>query len=152
MWKQERLTKCLKCRPTAWTGRSSGRGSNLTRESRGRNLDIASIYQHEDRGMCWLSPLLLDLIIRLKINTWVCVGGGWMWPSMRSAVGKIAVIQERGMLEHHANTNITSHVKYRSIQKPSLAQTCVQVSLPLKTQGKDLRNHVFGEWRCFLLP
>lgn len=40
-WQQKILTICLKCIPTAWTGRSSRRGSNLGGGE--RNLDIASI-------------------------------------------------------------------------------------------------------------
>lgn len=46
----KRLTICQKCRPTASTGRSSGRGSNLQRQS-----DRWSPYDHPQvRRMHWL--------------------------------------------------------------------------------------------------
>lgn len=72
IWQQERLTICLKYRPTAWPGKSSRRGSSLKWETR-EKFRHSEHYQHKDRGMCWLPPLLLDLIIWLKINRQMCV-------------------------------------------------------------------------------
>lgn len=75
---REILTICLKCRPTAWTGRSSRRGSNLgVGEGRGgEKFKHSEHYQHEDRrNVLTATPAFLDLIIRLKINkTSLC---GW---------------------------------------------------------------------------
>lgn len=54
----ETLTICLKCKPAAWTGRSSGRGSNLEGrggEGRRRTEKVrqasASSNQRKGRGM-----------------------------------------------------------------------------------------------------
>lgn len=53
---KDRLTICLKCRPTAWTGRFSRRGSNLERGE--RDFRHGRHYQHEDRNA--LTPRGLD--------------------------------------------------------------------------------------------
>lgn len=152
IWQRDRLTICLKCRPTAWTGRSSRRGSNLGGGE--RNLDIASIISMKTEECADCHPRLLDLIIRLKINRLVCVGGGWMWPSMRAAVSSIAVIQEgKPDSQHHAKTSITSHIHFICMyQTGDLRQrvhlclfNCVHLSLcyvlVCSTEEKESRKH-----------
>lgn len=87
MTQQKRLTICLKCRQAAWPGRSSRRGSNLKRDTR-EKCRHSEHYHRKDRGMCWLPPLPLDLIIWLKINRQMCVWeeeGDCLW-ELQSAV------------------------------------------------------------------
>lgn len=70
-----RLTRCPKCRPAAWPGRSSGRGSNLKRET-GRDLDIAGIVSMKTGNVLTTStPSGLDQLIKDK-QTNTCEGGG----------------------------------------------------------------------------
>lgn len=92
-WQQQRLTKCLKCTPTAWTGRSSRRGSSLEEEGGERKWDTESIMVVEEGGMCWLPPPPSGLDHQIKDKQTSLWGRGANVPIWEQWVSNMAEIQ-----------------------------------------------------------
>lgn len=84
IWQQEVLTICLKCILTAWTGRSSRKGSTL---GRGGWRNLESIFDmNANKCADCPQPCGLDHQTECIHTDKVFVGGGWMTPSTRTIV------------------------------------------------------------------
>lgn len=90
-WQQKILTICQKCIPTAWTDRSSRRGSTLGGGQ--RNPDIASIINKKREECADCHPRLQDMIIRLKINRQSLCGWRVNGTIHKSCGSNVAVIR-----------------------------------------------------------